>query len=174
MRTIGIALAVAATGSVVLGCGPTAERRSSGAAGRAEVVSVIDGDTVELTIGGTRERVRLLGIDAPESVAVNVPEQCFGAEASAALAELLPPGTAVEITRDAESRDRYGRLLLYLVRSSDGLFVNEWLVASGYAAAVSYEPNTAHRPALAGAERRATAGPTGLWATCDGPDQPLR
>ncbi len=134
---------------------------------------MIDGDTVDLRIGSTTERVRLLGIDTPESVATHVPDQCFGTEASAALAQLLPIGTSVDVSRDTEARDRYGRLLLYLNRSDDGLFVNEWLVANGFAEAVFYEPNTTHRPLLNQAQRQATADGVGLWGHCDGPDQPL-
>ena len=143
--------------------------------GRATVVRVIDGDTVELAIGAGTERVRLLGIDAPESVARNVPQQCFGAEASVALAELLPAGAEVRVSRDVEPRDHYDRLLLYLHVEHEGelVFVNEWLVATGLAEAVSYEPNTAHRAVLHRAQRLATDDRVGLWAHCDGPDQPL-
>lgn len=178
----GLAVAVASlalcTGCSV-GADSTAVEPGAGTAvgtatqGHATVVRVIDGDTVELEIGAATERVRLLGIDAPESVARNVPEQCFGAEAAAALAELLPAGTDVEVSRDLEARDHYGRLLLYLHRTADHLFVNEWLVAAGYAEAVSYEPNTTHRSALHRAQRHATGNGLGLWVSCDGPDQPL-
>ncbi|MGF1599561.1 MAG: thermonuclease family protein [Acidimicrobiales bacterium] len=128
---------------------------------------------MELHFGELTERVRLLGVDAPESVSPSVPEQCFGAEASLALAELLPPGTVVTVTRDIEARDRYDRLLLYLHRSNDGLFVNRWLIDSGLADAVAYEPNTAHRTEFDRARRQAEAGGIGLWGRCDGPDQPL-
>jgi micrococcal nuclease len=140
---------------------------------RATVERVIDGDTLDLRIGSVTERVRLIGVDTPESVASHVPDQCFGAEAAAALAEALPTGAQVDISRDVEARDRYGRLLLYLHRTDDGLFVNHWLVAAGLAAAVSYEPNTTHRVALAEAERQAALAEVGLWGACDGPDQPL-
>ncbi|MFV0260376.1 MAG: thermonuclease family protein, partial [Acidimicrobiales bacterium] len=73
---------------------------------------VVDGDTVVLDLAGTSERVRLIGIDSPESVAENRPVQCYGPEASEALKALLPPGTTVSSTRDVESRVRYERLLL--------------------------------------------------------------
>lgn len=134
---------------------------------------VVDGDTVDLAFGQRIERVRLLGIDAPESVARNVPRQCFGPEAAAALATALPPGTAVEVRRDVEARDHYGRLLLYLHRRDDALFVNLWLVEAGFADAVSYEPNTAHESDLDAARGTARAEGRGLWGHCDGPDQPL-
>jgi micrococcal nuclease len=163
----GVAIAVAP----MAGCSGGASDPVAG--DRATVVRVIDGDTVDVAIGPATERVRLLGIDAPESVAPDVPIQCYGPEAATALAQLLPEGTEVRISRDEEARDRFGRLLLYLHRSEDGLFVNEWLVATGHAAAVSYEPNTTHEITLYRAERRATAERVGLWGSCDGPDQPL-
>lgn len=137
------------------------------------VVFVIDGDTVDMDIDGQRERVRLLGIDAPESVHRSVPEQCFGAESSAALTELLPIGSEVTLERDVEARDRYGRLLLYLYRADDGLFINEQLVRSGMADTSFYQPNTTMEDVLTAARAEARAERAGLWGRCDGPDQPL-
>ena len=139
----------------------------------AVVIDVVDGDTVDLDIAGTRERVRLLGVDAPESVHPSMPVQCFGEEASAALAELLPRGSIVRLERDIEARDRYDRLLLYLYRSEDDLPVNLWLVRRGLADTAFYEPNTARAPELTRAKGAARAEGTGLWGACDGPDQPL-
>lgn len=139
----------------------------------ATIEQIVDGDTVDVVIDGHHERVRLLGIDTPESVSRNVPQQCYGHEASEALAGLLPPGTEVEIYRDVEGRDRYGRLLLYLYKASDGTFVNLWLVEEGFAEAVSYQPNVAHEVEFTAARRRAVSNRAGLWANCDGPDQPL-
>ena len=94
----------------------------------AVVVRVIDGDTVDLRFGNRRERVRLIGIDTPETKKPNTPIQCFGPEASDFTKQLLAAGTTVLVRRDAEARDDYGRLLGYLYRSSDGLFVNLELV----------------------------------------------
>ena len=65
--------------------------------GSAVVVDVVDGDTLDLSIGGVIERVRLLGIDTPESVSTTTPDQCFGTEATEALRGLLPPDTAVTV-----------------------------------------------------------------------------
>ena len=137
------------------------------------VVEVIDGDTVALDIGGRTERVRLLGIDAPESVHPSVPVQCFGPEASAELAALLPTNTPVRVERDHELRDRFDRLLLYVYRLADDLFVNHWLVANGLADTTFYEPNITHVVSLTEARSTARSGGVGLWSSCDGPDQPL-
>src|SRR5947209_3542513 len=81
--------------------------------------------------GGRRQRVRLLGIDTPESVRPNTPVQCFALEASARTKALLPKGTAVSVMGDVERRDRYGRLLAYVFRHGDGLFINLELAREG-------------------------------------------
>jgi micrococcal nuclease len=138
------------------------------------VTEVIDGDTIEIIIGSSRERVRLLGIDAPESVHPTVPEQCFGAEASAAMASLLSPGAEVHVERDQQARDHFGRLLLYVIRSADGLNINLWMVEQGLVDTAFYEPNVHYRSDLTAAKRRARRHNRGLWAACDGPDQPLQ
>jgi micrococcal nuclease len=132
----------------------------------ATVTHVVDGDTVDLRIGGTTERARLLGIDTPETVKPNTPVQCFGPEASARTKALLPPGTAVVVQRDREARDRYGRLLVYLWRRQDRAFINASLVHDGFARTLSIEPNTSHRADLAAEMSAARAAGTGLWATC--------
>lgn len=138
----------------------------------AIVSSVIDGDTLSVIIAGKTERVRLIGIDTPESVSTSTPKQCFGDEASAALEGLVAPGDVVIIASDTERRDRYGRLLLY-VHTNDGLFINEWLVSAGFADVLFYEPNTTFRTELTAARNQARAASVGLWGACDGPDQPL-
>lgn len=138
-------------------------------AGTARVVSVVDGDTVVLELDGRRETVRLLGIDTPETSHPTRPVECFGAEASARLAELTPAGSVVRVERDTEARDHYGRLLLYLHRSDDDLFVNHALVADGFAATLHVDPNGAYRATLAEAEAEARAGGLGLWGACGGP-----
>jgi micrococcal nuclease len=136
----------------------------------AHVDHVTDGDTVTLRIAGAEpERARLLGIDTPETVKPDAPVECFGPEASARTKVLLPEGTEVLVQRDAEARDRYGRLLVYLWRRTDGLFVNRTLLAEGYASVLSIAPNTARRADLAAAERGARAAGTGLWGACGDP-----
>jgi micrococcal nuclease len=133
----------------------------------AQVTHVVDGDTIDVSVaGGAPERVRLLGIDTPETVKPNTPVQCFGPEASARTKALLPPGTAVVLQRDAEARDRYGRLLAYVWRRRDGLFVNRSLVTDGFARILSIEPNIAHRSDLGAARAEAATAGRGLWGTC--------
>ena len=140
----------------------------------ATVERVVDGDTLIAEIGGRSESVRLIGIDTPESVARSRPVECYGIEASLRLQELLPPGTSVTLVRDVEGRDAYDRLLGYVVRSDDGLFVNLELVASGHAATLNYPPNEHYADALARAESEAIAARLGLWGACGSPDVPAQ
>lgn len=138
--------------------------------GRGVVVEVIDGDTIDVSVAGRRERVRLIGVDTPESVDPDRPVQCFGPEASAYTERLLPPGTEVRLERDEVSRDRYGRLLAYVWRVEDDLLVNLELVATGHADAVTFGDNEALLSRLSAAEAAARSGGVGLWSACGGPD----
>ena len=151
----------------------TPSRRRGVRPANGVVVGVIDGDTLVVRLDTSDERLRLIGIDTPESVATDRPDECFGKEASAQLAGLLPPGTPVWVERDVEPRDRYGRLLGYLHRSDDGLFVNHDLVAQGFAEAKAYPPNTTMESLFEAAEARARAADAGLWSACGSPDVPL-
>ena len=168
-RAVAVALAVLVSSSCAHRSGPSTVAipgtTRKGAA--AEVTHVVDGDTVDLEFpDGTSERARLLGIDTPETVKPNTPVQCYGPEASARTKALLPPGTAVVVQRDTEARDRYGRLLVYLWRRRDGLFVNASLVSEGFARTLSIAPNTAHRADLAADASQADARDIGLWGAC--------
>lgn len=139
----------------------------------ATIERVVDGDTLVVEVQGQTERVRLIGIDTPESVAENRPDQCYGAESSDYLESLLPRGTLVTLIRDVEARDRYDRLLAYVVRSPDGLFVNLDLVANGYAGPLTYEPNDHYAELFESAADDAETAGVGLWGVCGGPDVPL-
>ena len=135
----------------------------------AVVERVVDGDTLDMRISGATHTVRLIGIDTPETIDPRRPIGCYGPEASARTVELLPPGTAVQLQLDAEPRDHFGRLLVYAVRSSDGLLVNLDLARSGHAEALSIEPNTVHAGAIANAVGEARAAGRGLWGACRDP-----
>ena len=134
--------------------------------GDATVDRVVDGDTIVARIAGSTERVRLIGIDTPESVDPRRPVECFGKEASKHTAELLPEGTAVRLVRDVEARDRYGRLLAYVYRSRDDLFVNLELAEDGYASVATYPPNVAHVAEFTRAAAEARREGRGLWSAC--------
>ncbi len=129
----------------------------------AVVRRVVDGDTIEISGG---DDVRLIGIDTPETKDPNRPVGCFGKEASTFTAKLLPPGTPVRLVGDVEQRDRYDRLLAYVYRRSDGLFVNAELLRRGYAQLLTIPPNIAHTDEFVAIAGQAREGAQGLWGAC--------
>ena len=131
----------------------------------AVIAHVVDGDTVDVRIDGRGERVRLIGINTPETKDPRRPVECYGQEASALTTLLLPAGTGVRLERDVEARDDYGRLLAY-VRRSDGLFVNLELARQGAAVVLSIRPNTAFAAVIAAAADEARRAGRGLWGAC--------
>jgi micrococcal nuclease len=147
-------------------CGHGQASGTPAAPGTGLVVGTVDGDTLDVDVGGGRvERIRLLGIDTPETVHPDRPVECGGPEASALLASLLPPGTAVRLERDTEARDHFGRLLAYVFRD-DGLFVNEAMAMAGAADLLAIEPNAAYDDRLAAAVAAARSSGAGIWGTC--------
>lgn len=126
------------------------------------MVSVVDGDTLVVLVDDQREVVRLIGINAPEH---GRDPECFGEEAAAFAAALLPAGATVLLERDVTDRDQFGRLLRY-VWTTDGTFVNDALVRGGYARVSTFPPDVRWTAALLEAERAARETQTGLWGAC--------
>lgn len=128
----------------------------------AEVQEVIDGDTVKLSDGRV---VRYIGIDTPETGAGRRKVECFSREATERNRELVE-GKRVRLETDVSETDRYGRILRFVYLGD--MFVNETLVAEGYATAFSYPPDVKYRDAFRMAERTARAAGRGLWgAACE-------
>ena len=132
------------------------------------VTHVTDGDTIAVRFGNTTEKIRLIGVDTPETKHPTKPVGCWGPEASAHTTALLPPGTDVYIVRDAEARDKYKRLLAYIYRTTDNLFVNYELLAGGWGVPLSIAPNNAFESDFAAASYSAQQTNLGLWAHCRG------
>ena len=95
------------------------------------VLSVTDGDTLKIEYEGNSETIRLIGVDTPETVHPSRPVEPFGPEASAFTKNLLI-GEEVYLRFGNEERGKYDRLLAYVFRSPDGLFVNLEIVRQGY------------------------------------------
>lgn len=167
MRVTSRALAslVAALCVVLVSC---TTRITPDAGGRVSgtVTRVVDGDTIYVAFANRVEQIRLIGVDTPETVHPTKPVECWGPQASQQTKTWLPKGTTVYVTRDVEARDKFGRLLAYVYRSSDNLFVNEELVAGGWARPYPYEPNTSLQAVFAKAAYRAQTSHLGLWAHC--------
>jgi len=134
-----------------------------------QVVKVIDGDTITIDQDGTPTTIRLIGIDAPESSTTRTGSvECFGVEARE-FARALMTGKRVSIATDPtqDTFDRYGRLLAYIYME-DGTFVNEHLIAEGYAHEYTYRDPYEHQASFRAAESDARTRGRGLWAasTC--------
>ena len=154
----------------VTGCGSEGGDPALGPAVSARVVRVIDGDTVEVTIDGTEEDIRYIGIDTPETVKPGSPVECYGPQASAANHRLVE-GRKVRLVFGAERRDPYDRLLAYVYTGGRGQpgnarFVNAALVRQGYARTLEIAPNTDHAPQLRRLQAQAGRDGRGLWGAC--------
>lgn len=150
------------------GCAPVRSSTTEPRINRAEVIEVVDGDTVRLDVAGRIENVRLIGIDTPETKHPTRGVECYGPEAASFLTALLPPGTVLRVERDAQARDAYGRLLLYVYLAHvDGeRFVNLEIVARGLARPLSIEPNVRYEHNFVDAAFDAQRNLRGLWAAC--------
>lgn len=130
----------------------------------ATVVRVIDGDTidVEVTAQSPVIRVRYIGIDTPEPYAHGTPD-CGSVEASARNHELVENKT-VEIVPGLGGYDKYHRTLAYVY--VDDVFVNETLIAEGYARVMMIKPNTAYKSSFTALFKKAQTDKLGIWSTC--------
>jgi len=172
---------IAAVLAVVLlaGCaggitGVSAVRTGAPEVAEGVVAKVIDGDTLEIDFGGRVEKVRLIGVNAPEisRPSLGVRAQRYGEEAAGYTARRLS-GRTVYVTRDVSERDKYGRLLLYvwLRRPRNGseaeareVMFNAELVSEGYAHAMTVPPDVRYAGLFTRLEREAREAGRGLWA----------
>jgi micrococcal nuclease len=135
-----------------------------------KVVKVVDGDTLDVDLDGKIERLRLIGIDTPETVDPRKSVQCFGKEASNKAKELLN-GQYVKLENDDSQgeRDKYKRLLRY-VFLPDGTNFNLFMISEGYAHEYTYSTSYKYQSEFKQAEISARNGNKGLWSptTCNG------
>ena len=142
---------------------------SCASARNAFVACAVDGDTADLVTCGGGERIRLLGIDAPETAHDGEPSECWAEEAHQALAGEIVDRT-VTLEFDRECFGVFGRTLAYIWK--DDVLVNEWLLEEGlarqYPEWFDAEP-LRYADRLDEAERHAKERGIGLWAACEGP-----
>jgi micrococcal nuclease len=132
---------------------------------RAVVDRVVDGDTLIARVGGggQRLRVRVIGVDTPETVKPDTPVRCYGPEASAFTKRLLPPGTSVTASYEPGGEtDRYGRQL-WDVWLPDGRLLQAVLAAAGSARPYPYPPQLEHADLIRALGGEAQAEHRGLW-----------
>lgn len=131
--------------------------------GLYNVVRVVDGDTIIVDIDGDETRVRLIGIDTPESVH---PDDTLNSErgkiASDFTSELLT-GKQVYLEYGEEKTDKYGRTLAY-VFLSDKTMVEEELLRSGMAEVLTIEPNSKYTSFFEKLEAEAQRNKSGFWS----------
>ena len=134
------------------------------ASGEYSVVKVVDGDTVDLSIDGKVERVRLIGMNTPETVDPRKPVECFGKEASNRAKELLT-GKSVKTEADptGDTRDKYDRLLLYIFLGDTTNFAKK-MIMDGYAYEYTYDVKYKYQAEFKQAQKYAEDNKLGLWA----------
>lgn len=127
------------------------------------VSRVVDGDTIVIAMNGAQEKVRLIGVDTPETVHPRKQVQYYGKEASRFTKDLLTGKEVwLEFERGGMSRDRYGRALAYVYRVPDGMFVNAEIIRLGYGHAYTRFPFK-YMEEFRRYEREAREAGRGLW-----------
>ncbi len=170
------ALSMVLVGVIATGCAPNNRHDPGPSAAMATVIEVIDGDTIRVELAapfGQEETVRLLGIDTPEKPGGPRPPECGGEEATAFTTSLLARGTPVQLARDKETRDVYGRLLAWVIRSDDDTNVNLEILRNGHATTLTISPNHALASEAETAAADARRHNVGFWGRCGGEPYPL-
>lgn len=160
-----VAAAVAVLGAVLAGAVDQSRASVDGAfTYRGTVTRVVDGDTLDVRLtSGTRERVRLIGIDTPEAGACYAPKASARARQLALSKQVVLKGDATQ-----DTRDRYGRLLAY-VWLPGGKDLGYQLLAGGHAKVYVFRKPFRRLSAYRTAEASAKGGPAGLWSACGAP-----
>ncbi|SFL48136.1 Endonuclease YncB, thermonuclease family [Paenibacillus sp. 1_12] len=127
---------------------------------QVKIERVVDGDTLEIQLNGKKEKVRLIGIDTPETKKPNTPVMFYGEEASDYTKKRLDKKT-VELEWDVDRKDQYDRLLAY-VWVDDELF-NRTLVSEGYARMATFPPNVKYVDLFKKAQEEARQKQKGIW-----------
>lgn len=189
-RSVALLLVGAAVGSFAVGCDATGQPtrttireqasaseapppepsigvesfRPSGPTQTAQVVRIVDGDTIVVRLAGQDVHLRYIGMDTPETVKPGSPVEWMGPEASAANASLVD-GRTVVLEKDVSELDRYGRLLRYvwLVDGDRWTLVDLELVRRGFAQVETDPPDVKYADLFVAAQRAARAAGIGLW-----------
>lgn len=145
------------------------------------VVEVVDGDTINIKINGNEEKVRLIGVDSPETHHPSKPIQPFGPEAENYTRAQLT-GKIVYLELDVTERDRYGRLLAYVWLSPPSAITdseirskmfNAKLLLKGYAQILTVPPNVKYVDFFSKYQTEARQSDNGLWGLSTDSSQDL-
>jgi micrococcal nuclease len=135
-------------------------------AGMYEVINIDDGDTIKVDMNGREEKIRLIGVDTPETHDPRKPVQCFGMAATNFTRTLIGENPVrLEADPLSTNRDRYNRLLRY-VYLGDGTLVQAEIIKHGYGFAYTSFPFTKSQE-FRDYQKQAIANRAGLWADCN-------
>ena len=126
-----------------------------------EIKKVVDGDTIQIRFNGKKERLRLIGIDTPESVHPDETKNTENGELASEYTKSLLTGKSVNLEFDVEERDQYGRLLAYVYL--DGEMINKKLIRDGYAQLETVPPNVKYVEEFTALLKEAKEAKRGLW-----------
>ena len=155
---LGLGGSVVAVTGIAVAVAPSSDPQ------QATVAKHVDGDTFDVNLNGSTERIRLLNIDTPETVDPNGPVQCLGPEASQFLADMLPIGSPVRLEFDKKHEDKFGRTLAAAF-TPDGKMVNAEVARAGFAQVVTFDDNVRFRPPIEQAAQEAADNKLGLHST---------
>jgi micrococcal nuclease len=136
----------------------------------AQVIRVVDGDTVRVLINGEEKTLRLIGLNTPETVDPRREVQCYGKEASNKAKELLTDQTVYLESDDSQGEtDKYQRLLRY-IWLTDGRNFNKLMITEGYAYEYTYDLPYKYQSEFKTAQLTAQETKKGLWSdtSCGG------
>lgn len=134
------------------------------------VIKVIDGDTIAVLQNGAELKIRIIGINTPESVDPRRGVQCFGKEAATiAKEQLLNREVLLESDPSQDAQDKYGRLLRF-VWIDDNTDFGAWMIENGYAYEYTYDTPHKNQEKYRTLQQTAAQEKKGLWAetTCQG------
>jgi len=132
---------------------------------KGRVVWVVDGDTIHVRVGSRVEKVRYIGVNAPEIPHPEARGWLEGGAQAVAVNQLLVAGQAAHLALDIRHRDIYGRLLAYVwvVRARKPVMANAEMVRAGYAQVMTIPPNVKHQELFLKLQREARDAGRGLW-----------
>lgn len=136
----------------------------------AKVIRIVDGDTIEILVNDKREKIRVIGVDSPETVDPRKEVECFGQKAAEFSKNKLEEQRVwLEKDESQGDRDRYGRLLRYVWIDEKEIDFGKLLIASGFAYEYTYNKEYKYQKEYQTTQKEAEDNKMGLWADgiCD-------
>ena len=167
MKHLIVAIVMMLAGLVLASPAQAYPTMPQGIQGPFTVAKVVDGDTIHVNANGQKLKIRMIGLDTPETVDPRKPVQCFGLEASAQAKTILGRQQAyLETDPSQDTIDKYGRTLAYVWVG--GRLFNLDMIADGFAYEYTYDLPYRYQADFKAAEADASANDRGLWSpnTC--------